>query len=146
MMHAHVKWIDGLRFAGRADSGHSIVVDGGKEGGGLDSAIHPIELLLVGLAGCTGMDVISILQKKKQAISAFEIQVHAEQAPDYPRRLTRIEVEFVVTGQGIDEAALRRAIALSEEKYCSVRATLQGSPEIVSTHRIVEASQASASA
>ncbi|NMB73746.1 MAG: OsmC family protein [Myxococcales bacterium] len=135
-MEARLKWMDGLQFVGEAPSGHAVLLDGGKEGGGADSAVHPMEMLLLALGGCTAMDVISILKKKKQAVTGFEVRLRGERAPDHPKRFTRIELEFVVRGHDIDEAAVARAISLSYEKYCSVRATLQGNPVIETRHRI----------
>jgi len=135
-MEARLKWIDGLQFVGEAPSGHAVLLDGGKEGGGADTAVHPMEMLLLALGGCTGMDVISILRKKKQAVSGFEIRLKGERAPDHPKRFVRIELEFVIRGKDIDEAAVARAISLSYDKYCSVRATLQGTPTIEVRHRI----------
>jgi putative redox protein len=136
-MAAKVKLVDNLQFVGDAESGHAVLMDGAKDAGAADSAVHPVELLLIALGGCTGMDVISILRKKKQPVESFEMNLTGERAEDHPRRFTAIEIEFVVRGKGIEEAAVKRAIELSMEKYCSVRASLQGNPPITARHTIV---------
>ena len=93
--------------------------------GGENDGFRPTELVLVGLAGCTAMDVISILAKKKQDVTAFEVKAHGERASEDPKRFTSFLVEYVISGKGIDPAAVQRAVELSETKYCSVMATLR---------------------
>ena len=128
-MEAKVVWIDGLGFTGIADSGFPIRLDCKKEGGGSDSGIRPVELMALSVAGCTAMDVISILQKKRQQITAFEVQVHAARAEDHPRKFLKMVIEYIITGHDIDPGAVERAVQLSEEKYCSAIATLRGNVE-----------------
>jgi putative redox protein len=128
-------WTSGLAFDVTATlSGFSVRVDGEAKKG-----FSPMELVIVGLAGCTGGDAISILQKKRQKVTAFEVRVHGERADDYPRKYTNIEVTYIVTGRGIDPEAVRRAIELSETKYCSVSATVRGVAKITSRFEIREA-------
>lgn len=124
----------GLRFAARTGSGHTIVLDDSSGDGGP----RPVEMLLVGQAGCTGMDVISILQKKRQQVTRYEVSVSAEQRTDpHPAIFTRAEVVHQLEGPGLDEAAVRRAIELSATKYCSVAAMLSaGTVEIHHRYRI----------
>jgi putative redox protein len=105
--------------------------------GGHDSAVRPSELLLIGLAGCTGMDVISILRKKRQPVTGLEVVVRAEHAPEHPKRFTTMAVEYRVRGNGVDPAAVRRAIELSESTYCSVGSTLRETVEITSSFTIL---------
>lgn len=136
-MEAKVTFCGGMRFVGQADSGHAVVMDTAAAHGGLDSAARPSELLLIGLAGCTGMDVISILRKKRQPVAGLEIVVRAEQAPDHPKRFPAIVVEYRVSGAGVDPDAVRRAIELSESTYCSVGSTLKVPVSITSTFTIV---------
>ena len=124
-MEGKVTLCGGLRFVGEAGSGHSIVMDGAADFGGGDSAPRPSELLLLSLAGCTGMDVISILRKKRQTVTSLEVMVSGDQREEHPRAFTRIGLKFVVRGEGLNSEAVRRAIELSQEKYCSVGATLQ---------------------
>jgi putative redox protein len=104
----------------------------------------PMELILMGLAGCTAMDVISILEKKRQDVTAFEIQVHAERGEDYPRPFTHATLEYVITGHHVDLDAVTRAIDLSLEKYCGAHATLSKAMPIEHTFKIIEASTVAA--
>ncbi len=138
MSRAKVKLIDGLRFVGEAASGHSVVMDGDPEVGGNDTAVRPSELLLVGLGGCTGMDVISVLRKKRQPVTGLEISITGEKADKHPKRYTDVEVEFTVTGKGVDEDAVKKAVELSMQRYCSVKATLEGPTKVGWSYRVVE--------
>jgi putative redox protein len=134
-MKAKTVWKGKMAFEGSAASGFTLPLDSNPEAGGENSGFRPMELLLVGLAGCTAMDVISILQKKRQDVTAFEVRVlEAERAADHPRVYTKITLEYVVTGRGIDRVAVERAVTLSEEKYCSAQAMLGEVAEI--THQI----------
>jgi putative redox protein len=135
-MEAKVTLCGGMRFVGQADSGHAVVMDTTAANGGLDSAVRPNELLLIGLAGCTGMDVISILRKKRQPVTGLEVVVRAEMAPAPPKRMIAIGVEYRVRGTGVDPAAVRRAIELSETAYCSVGLTLKQSVPIATSFTI----------
>ncbi|MCS6910731.1 MAG: OsmC family protein [Anaerolineales bacterium] len=113
----------------------------------LDSeGVHfrPAELLMVGLAGCTGMDVIDILRKKRQNVTGFEVRVKGEQAADHPRKFVAIEVNYIVSGHNIDREAVRRAVELSETKYCSVMATLRPVANITTHFEVREADAVSA--
>ena len=139
MMEARITYVDGIRFVGEASSGHAIVMDGDAKFGGGNTAVRPTELLLIGLGGCSGMDVISILRKKQQQVRGLEINVKGKKAEAYPQKFTDIAIEFVVTGHNISEEAVKRAVDLSMEKYCSVKATLEGCAKIDFSYRIVEA-------
>ena len=141
-MEAKVTFRGGMQCVGRADSGHAVVMDTAVANGGQDSAVRPSELLLIGLAGCTGMDVISILRKKRQPVTGLEVVVHAEQASNHPKRFTAMRVEYRVSGVGVDPAAVQRAIELSETTYCSVGLTLRNPVSITSTFTLVEADKA----
>jgi putative redox protein len=137
-MQASVKFVDGLRFVGEADSGHALLMDGDPTYGGFDSAPRPMELLLMGLGGCTGMDTVSILRKKKQPFTGVEINIKGTRAEQYPMRFTDITIEFVIKGKGVSEEAVKRAVGLSMEKYCSVKATLESGAKVDFTYRIEE--------
>jgi putative redox protein len=126
-----------MRFVGQADSGHAVVMDTVTASGGGDSAVRPNELLLIGLAGCTGMDVISILRKKRQPVAGLEVIVTAELTQAPPKRLMGFHVEYRVRGAGVDPAAVRRAIELSESLYCSVGTTLREPATIASSFTIL---------
>jgi putative redox protein len=123
-MDAKVVWNQNMSFSGSSDSGFSLNLDSAIEHGGGGDGFRPLELLLVGLAGCTAMDVISILQKKRQNVTGFEVRVHAERAVDHPRVFTSIMIEYLISGTDIDRAAVERAVELSETKYCSAQAML----------------------
>ena len=135
---AKVIWQNGLAFEGTVGSGFSVRLDTiAEEGGG--TGFSPMELLLVGLAGCTAMDVISILKKKRQDVGSFEVRAHGLRADDHPRSFTDITLEFVVHGRNIDPKAVERSIELSRDKYCSVMGTLRKSPQIKTIFRVEEA-------
>jgi len=121
-MDAKVLWQNGMTFTGTADTGFEVALGTDPKVGGANDGFRPLELLVVGLAGCTAMDVISILKKKRQTITAFEVRVRAERAEEHPQVFTSALIEYEVTGQGIDEAAVRRAIELSAERYCPAHA------------------------
>lgn len=137
-MEAKVKYVDGLQFVAEASSGHAIVMDGEQVYGGSNTGLRPTELLLIGLGGCSGMDVVSILKKKKQDLRGLDINIKGNRAQEHPKKFTDIEIEFVVTGHDLSEDAVRRAIDLSMEKYCSVKATLEGCAKVTFSYRIVE--------
>lgn len=134
---ARVKWTGGLQFVGESETGHAIVLDAGKEDGGTDMGMQPMELLLIGIGSCSGMDIASVLQKKRQKISSLTINVSGEKAADYPHRYIGIDLEWVITGTDISEEAVKHAVDLSMEKYCSVKATLEHSAAITFRYTIV---------
>jgi putative redox protein len=123
-MHASVRWKNKLAFDGKADSNYTIPLDSSEEAGGENTGLRPLELLAIGLAGCTGMDVISILKKKRQDVTDFEVKVFAQRAESHPRVFTYILVEFIVTGHAIELQAVERAVELSVTRYCSAQAML----------------------
>ncbi|HEX8709350.1 MAG TPA: OsmC family protein [Pyrinomonadaceae bacterium] len=125
---------DGL-FIGISPSGHAQVLDTNHERG---SGATPVELLLIALGSCTAVDVISILQKKREEVTDYRVEVRGTRRDEHPRSFTRFEVHHVVRGRGISEKALAQAIELSDSKYCSVAATLRPAAEIVSSYEIIE--------
>lgn len=138
MLDAKIVHIDGLQFVGETRSGHAMILDGDQGVGGKNTGPRPMELLLLGIGGCSGMDVISILEKKKQQVTGFEVFVKGVKAEEYPKRLTDLNLEFVVKGKNISEEAVKKSIDLSMNKYCSVKATLEGSAKISFSYRIVQ--------
>jgi putative redox protein len=124
-MDGKLVWNSGMSFSGLTASGFTVPIDASVDHGGANEGPRPMELILLGLGGCTAMDVISILQKKRQEVTNFEILLHAERASDHPKVFTDITVEFVVTGHNLDEEAVKRAVELSETKYCSASAMLR---------------------
>ena len=138
-MDSKVTWHDGLHFTGVADSGHDIILDGDPSVGGTDLGSRPLELMLLSLAGCTGMDVISILRKKRQDVTGFEVRTHAERSGTHPKVFTAVTVEYIVTGHNIDAKAVERAIDLSENSYCAAQAMLVKALPIQHSYTIIEA-------
>lgn len=134
-MEAQVHWHQRLTFTGSADSGFSLPIGSRPEVGGDDDGFRPMELLLIGLAGCTALDVISILQKKRQDVTAFDVKVHAERADEHPRVFTQITLEYILTGRNIERKAVERAVELSSTRYCSAQAMLDKTATI--NHRII---------
>jgi len=135
-MKAILKQVEGVTLAGRADSGHWMMIDGTEQFGGSDAAVRPMELILLGLGGCTSMDVISILQKKRVALEGFECRIEAERAPEHPKVYTEITIKFVFYGANIPSVAVERAIELSDTKYCSVTAMLRSTVQIRTEYEI----------
>jgi putative redox protein len=134
MSQVKVKWVEGKQFVGTDSTSHSLVISSSEEGIGL----KPSDLLLLGLGGCTGVDVVTILEKQRQKITGLVITITGEQEPEPPWAFRRIEINYLLRGKGLKEEAVRRAIQLSEEKYCSVGATISGVAEISSSFQIVE--------
>jgi len=123
-----VRWVKNWQFVGTDSSGHSLVMDSPKLGE--NSGVQPVELLLLGLAGCMGMDVVSILFKKQQKLTGFEMRVGGDRRSEHPRSWTHIHIEFIARGWNLDPQAVERAVELSETKYCSAYATLRPTVEI----------------
>jgi putative redox protein len=124
IMNATVHWHQKLTFTGTADTGFDVPMGAPPNVGGDSDGFKPIELMLVSLGGCTAMDVISILQKKRQDVHEFDVKVVADRAEDHPRVFRHITLEFIVKGKNIDQDAVQRAVELSAEKYCAAQAML----------------------
>jgi putative redox protein len=122
-------------FVATTPSGHAQVID---FKGQRNAASGPLELLLVALGGCTGADVISILNKKREHVTGYRIEVHGDRREEHPKSFRRIEVKHIIHGKGVSKESVERAISLSVEKYCSVAATLRPTAEIVSTYEIID--------
>jgi putative redox protein len=135
MTTANISWVDGMRFVAESGSGHAVVVDASKENGGHGSGPGPMEMVLMGLLGCTAMDVISILQKKRQPVQDLKVFATSERNSEPPHYFTKIHLEYVAYGD-VDPQALARSIQLSEERYCSAAASLRGKAEITSSYRV----------
>ena len=135
-MRATVKWLDGVAFVGESGSGHALVIDGAPEAGGRNVGPRPMETLLIGLGACSAFDVVTILRKARQAVADCRVELEAERADAVPAVFTRIHMVFVVSGAGLRESAVRRAVDLSAEKYCSATAMLRASVEITHEYRI----------
>lgn len=133
---AIIHWAGQMTFLGRAGSNHLVPMDSGPDFGGNNSATRPLELLLLALGGCTGMDVVSLLRKMRLPFTGLEMHVTADRADEHPTVYRKIDIEYVVFGHNLDEEKVRRAIELSQEKYCSVSAMLRKACPVTFTWRI----------
>ncbi len=138
MIEAKVRLVQDMQFYGSAGSGHRLVMDADDASGGTNAGFRPMELLLVAFGGCTGMDVISILRKKRQEVTGLEMEIQGEKADDYPKVYRTVHIEYVVKGKSVQREAVERAVKLSLEKYCSVGATLSRAGTITHSYRIIE--------
>ncbi len=136
-MRAHIRYSGNMSFIGKADSNHFVVMDASKKVGGEESAVKPIELILIGLGGCTGVDVVSILSKMRAPLENLEISIEAEQSDDFPKVFTNIHIDYTFYGQDLKNEQVERAINLSKEKYCSVSVMLSKSAEMSHSYRII---------
>lgn len=138
-MQARIKWVQDAMFLGESGSGHSVVMDGPEDHGGRNMGVRPMEMMLMGLGGCTSFDVMSILKKSRQDVVDCVAELQAERADAVPSVFTKIHVHFVVKGRQLKEAQVKRAVALSAEKYCSASIMLeQAGVEITHDYEIVE--------
>ena len=138
-MNATLKWQGGMGFTAVANSNHQILLDSDASVGGQDEGPRPMELILMGLAGCTAMDVISIMRKKRQNVTGFEIETHAERAAEHPKVFTAVTIKYIFYGHEINPKAVERAIELSETRYCPAQAMLVQAAPITHTYEIIEA-------
>lgn len=138
-MKARIQWAGDVMFIGESGSGHAVVMDGPAEYGGRNMGIRPMEMMLLGLGGCTSFDVMSILKKARQPVEHCEALLDAERADEDPKVFTKIHVHFVVKGRGLKDAQVKRAVELSAEKYCSASIMLgRAGVEITHDYEIVE--------
>ena len=138
-MQSRVKWLDHMTFVAESGSGHSVVMDGSPEHGGRNLGVRPMEMVLMGLGGCSAFDVMLMLQKSRQAVTDCEIELKATRADAIPAVFTDIEVLFKVYGHDLSEKQVARAVSLSAEKYCSVSKMLEDTVNISVTHEILPA-------
>ncbi|MBL7201865.1 MAG: OsmC family protein [Anaerolineae bacterium] len=135
MVHAHLKWTDGMQFIARAEDGPAVVIDS-RDGG---SGPSPMQMVLMGIAGCTAVDVVLIMGKKRAKMTGFEIHITGQRAETPPRRYTDVHVEYILRGTGIKPKAVEQAIQLSEEKYCSAMASINAN--VTHSYRIIDDSE-----
>ncbi|GAB2712393.1 OsmC family protein [Halomonas garicola] len=139
-MKARVKWTDGRQFVAESGSGHSVVIDGPPDHGGRNSGSRPMEMMLMGMGGCSAFDVLNILDKARADVTDCVAELEAERADGVPSVFTKIHVHFVVTGRGLKDNQVQRAVSLSAEKYCSASIMLaNGGVEISHSYDIAEA-------
>jgi putative redox protein len=139
-MKAKIKLLDGVSFAGESGSGHTVIMDGPPDLGGQNRGVRPMEMLLLGLGGCTAFDVVHILRRGRHEVSGCEVELDAERADAEPKVFTKIHVHFVVRGRGLTEKTVARAVELSADKYCSASIMLGKTAEITHDFEIVEES------
>lgn len=139
-MKARVKWVEQGTFVAESDSGHAVVMDGPSEVGGRNLGMRPMEMLLLGMGGCTAVDVVSILEKARQQVTDCVVELSAERADQVPRVFTRIHVRYLVSGRDLKEHHVKRAIQLSAEKYCSASIMLGKTAEITHDYQIIQCS------
>ncbi|MEH6607752.1 MAG: OsmC family protein [Halioglobus sp.] len=138
-MQATVKWTDGAMFIGESGSGHSVVMDGPEDLGGRNMGFRPMEMLLLGTGGCAVYDVMSMLKKSRQKVTDCQVELQAERADAVPAVFTSINLHFVVTGVGLKENQVKRAVELSAEKYCSASIMLAaGGVAVTHSHELQE--------
>jgi putative redox protein len=135
-MKARVKWVQDVMFVGESGSGHSVVMDGAPEAGGRNLGFRPMEMLLLGLGGCSAFDVMLILKRGRESVTDCVVEIDAERATTDPKVFTKIQMHYTVTGQALDRKKVERAVALSAEKYCSASAILAKTAEL--THTITQ--------
>ncbi len=137
-MKATVKWLDNMSFVGESGSGHAVVMDGPPESGGRNLGVRPMEMVLLGMGGCTAFDVVMILQRGRQQITDCHVELEAERADEVPKVFTRIHAHYVVKGKNLDAKKVERAIIMTAEKYCSVSIMLAATAEVTHDFEIVE--------
>ena len=134
-MKTRVKWIDGMAFMGESGTGHAVVMDGAPEYGGKNLGPRPMEMLLLGLGGCTAFDVVMILQKGRQPIEDCQVEIEAARAEDHPKVFTKVHMRYLVKGRGLSADAVHRAVELSVDKYCSATHIINKTAAM--THEVV---------
>lgn len=137
-MKARVKWLDHMSFVGESESGHSVVMDAAPEVGGRNLGVRPMEMLLLGLGGCSSIDVLMILQKSRQQVTDCHVELSAERASSDPKVFTKMHLHFVVTGKNLSPEKVVRAIKLSAEKYCSASIMFSKTAEVTHDFEIIE--------
>ena len=137
-MKCRIKWLDHMTFVGESGSGHAIVMDGAPESGGRDLGIRPMEMLLLGLGGCTAFDVVSILKKSRQDIVDCEVEIDSERATEIPKVFTKIHVHFIVSGRNLNSKKVEKAVSLSADKYCSASEMLAKTAKITHDFELID--------
>lgn len=138
-MKASVKWLDNMTFVGESGSGHAVIMDAAPEAGGHNLGVRPMEMLLIGTGGCSAIDVMLILKKSRQDVTDCRVELEAERAETDPKVFTKIRMHFVVSGRGLSENHVRRAVDLSAEKYCSASIMLGQVAEVTHSYEIIAA-------
>jgi putative redox protein len=137
-IESEVTLLEGMAFRAASSTGHELTLDAGPDVGGAGKGVRPVELLLLGLAGCTGMDVISILRKMRQDVTGYRVRAHGVRQTEHPRVFTRIVVEHVVRGRELDPERVQRAVELSARRYCPVSAMLERAVALEERYRVID--------
>ena len=137
-MNATITWVDGAMFVGASGSGHTVVMDGPPDHGGKNLGIRPMEMLLLGLGGCTAFDVVDILKKARQPVRDCRVELQAERADAIPAVFTKIHIKFVISGTGLSEKQVARAVDLSATKYCSASTMLEKGGVVITHDHVIE--------
>ena len=137
-MKARVQWLDGRAFVGETGSGHAVVMDGSPESGGRNIGIRPMEMMLLGLGGCTAFDIVMILERMREKVTGLDIALEAERAGEDPKVFTHVKMIYKVTGRNLKPANVERAVNLSAEKYCSASAMFEKTAKIEHSFEIIE--------
>jgi putative redox protein len=138
-MKARVKWIENVSFVGESGSGHSVIMDGAPDAGGRNLGFRPMEMLLLGLGGCSAFDVVLILKRGRECVTDCVVEIEAERAETEPKVFTRIAMRYIVTGHELDPKKVERAVNLSADKYCSAMAIMRKTAEVTHTIEILAA-------
>ena len=138
-MKTRVKWLDNMSFVGESASGHSVVMDGPPEAGGRNFGVRPMEMLLLGLGGCSSFDIVSMLKKGKQDLVDCEVEISAERADTEPKVFTKIHLHFIISGNDLSDKRVARAVELSAEKYCSASIMLGKTAELTHDYELKQA-------
>lgn len=141
-MKARIKWIENASFLGESGSGHSVVMDGAADAGGRNIGCRPMEMLLLGLGGCSAFDVVMILKRGRERVTDCVVEIDAERADTEPKVFTKIAMRYIVTGHDLDPRKVERAVNLSADKYCSATAIMSKTAQITHTIEIVAAAAA----
>lgn len=136
-MQVRLKWLEGISFVGTSGSGHSVVMDGSPDDGGMNRGVRPMEMILLGLGGCSALDVMLILKKARQPVEDCIVEIEAERADTVPKVFTHIHMRYLVMGAGLAEKQVERAVGLSAEKYCSVSIMLGKSVKITREYKVL---------
>jgi putative redox protein len=144
LMKARIKWIEGAALLGEAESGHTVMLDGPPESGGRNRGLRPMEMILLGLGGCTASDVVAILNKSRQAVTDCVVELQASRAQAPPKVFTHIHINYIITGHNLQHTKVKRAIDLSTEKYCSATIMLRQAVTITHEYRLIESASSPA--
>ena len=137
-MKATVKWLDNMSFVGESGSGHSVVMDGPPDAGGRNLGVRPMEMVLLGMGGCTAFDVVLILKRARQEITDCHVELEAERATEVPKVFTKIHAHYIIRGKGLDTKKVERAVKMTAEKYCSVSIMLAATVDVTHDFEIIE--------